>query len=180
VSLRIWAAISLLLCAAPQATAQPAADGPVAVLEAVIRQVVLARVVGVDGGPLPAGWTIRVQTDLAPLSPGYPAEIPPPPEGGDPVALEPWTTELPLQFASATELRAAAEMEGSKAVHEAVRKVLCTVQFSAVRFQTAPERRAVVEVALVWGPDDAEGCLVDLRWRDGGWRVVSILPGWIA
>lgn len=179
--MRTALAFALLAFAATPPTATLAAtDDLAAVLEAVIRQVVLARVVGVDGGPLPAGWTIRVQTDLAPISPGYPTEIPPPPEGGDPVALEPWTTELPLQFASATELRPAAEMEGSKAVHEAVRKVLCTVQFSAVRFQTAPERRAMVEVALVWGADDAEGCLVDLRWRDGSWRVVSILPGWIA
>lgn len=178
--MRILTVVSLLLCAAPQATAQPAPGDSAAVFEAVIRQVFLERVVGVDGGPLPKGWMIQVLTDLAPLSPGYPAEIPLPPEGGDPVSLAPWTSELPLQFASVSEIQAAAETEGSKASHEARRTVLCTLQFSAVRFQIAPERRAVVEVALVWGAGDAEGFLVDLRWRDGGWKVVSTLPGWIA
>lgn len=177
--MRIRALASLLLCAAPQTIAQPATGDSAAVFDAVVRQVVLAHVVGVDGGPLPAGWTIQVLTDLAPLSPGYPAEIPLPPEGGDPVSLAPWASELPLRFTSNSEILAAAETEGSKATLEARRTVLCTLQFSAVRFQIAPERRAVVEVGLIWGADDAQGFLVDLRWRDEAWKVVSILPGWI-
>lgn len=170
----------LALTGTPPPATLAAADEPAAVFEAAIRQVALDRVVAMAGGSLPAGRTLLVQTDLAPITSGYPTNLPPPSEAGDPVTLEPWASELPLQFASAAEIRAAFEAGGWQAIHEKWPSALCTIQLSAVRFQRDPERRALVEVAVIWGEVAAEGYLAELRWRDGRWKVVSILPGWIS
>jgi hypothetical protein len=178
--MRIWAVVLLLLGVTPQVPALQGTDDTAVVFEAVIREVALERVVAMEAGSLPAKSTLLVQTDLVPITPGYPTEIPAPPASGDPAVLQPWASELPLEFASASAIRAAFEAGGWKAIHEKWPSALCTVQFSAVRFQEAPERRAVVEVAVIWGELAAEAYLVDLRWRDGGWKVVSVLPGWIS